>query len=425
MRVLFCNIGWMKYYEGVTDDDQILFGGSYVEEFKEGAEQYNFLDINGYYYGFVETKSNRGNRNKLHIEKIEGIDSSASEANNVLVIWMAKDPTSKHTKMIGWYKDATVYRVYQEKNIAFYNIKAKAENCLLIPVSKRNRIIYRAKEIGLGKGPGMAEIWYAQEPEAVEIAKEHIKYVLNYSGPIQNKYLKKEEIEASASENISEEEHYEKANAYLENEDYRNAIKHYNSIIQINPRDVNALYDKGFSLYRLSSYDEAISLFKKVTDLQHDADDAYFLMGEIYYNFDSINDSLDCYNKAIEISPDNEEYSIGLINCYLYKGDFKSALEASNNIINKNKDSIGGYIAKATVLERTGEYPKSIEAYDKCIRISMDSDEIAFFFYKKAQLYFNLRKQKEALESITKALEVHPEDGYYKALKEQIIEVKS
>lgn len=424
MKVLFCNIGWMKYYEGVTDEDPILFGGSYNEKFKDGVEQYNFVDINGYCYGFVETKSTKGKSNELHIEKIEGISNLASEAEGVLVIWMAKDPYEKHTKIVGWYKDATVYRVYQEKNIALYsiyNVKAKSENCVLLPENKRNRIVFRAKEIGIGKGPGMSEVWYARDPEARDIVKEYINYVLNYKGPIENTYFKKEEIEAISPDNVSEELHYVKGNDYVEKEDYRNAIKHYNSVIKMNHQHVDALYDKGFSLFRLNAYDAALSQFKKVLDLQHNADDAYFLMGEIYYIFDMVNESMDCYKKAIGISPDKEEYMISLIKCYLYKGDLEGALKESNRIINKNKDSIKGYEYKAIVFERLGRYEDSIAMYDKCIKISMDSDEIGYFFYKKAEMYYNIRKRKDALSSITKALEVHPENEHYKELKKSIL----
>lgn len=415
----------MKYYEGVTEEDKIKFGGSYVKEFNEGAEQYNFVDVNGFCYGYVSSKSTKGKANELHIEKIEGINDLSPEAEKVLVIWIARDPNAKHTKIIGWYKDATVYRTYQEKNIAFYNIKAKAENCVLLPVKKRNRIVYRATEIGPGKGPGMAEIWYAQDPLAKDIVKEHIDYIMNYDGPIQNKYLKNEEVDAISTDVISENEHHKKGDYYFENEDYRNAIKHYNAVIKLNQDNINAIYDKGMSLLRLRAYDEALKLFEKVTNIQTDeADDAYYWMGEIYFAFEKINKSQHCYNKAIKINPDIEDYRVGLINCYLYKGDSEAALAESSRIISKNKDSIVGYIEKANVLEQMGKYAEAIVAYDKCIRISMDSREIGNFFYKKAEMYFYLRKQEEALDSITKALEIDPEDGYYKVLKEQIIEMK-
>ncbi|SQC01502.1 hypothetical protein [Clostridium tetanomorphum] len=42
MKILFCNIGWMKRYKGVTGDDNITLSGEYVDKNHKGAEQYNF-----------------------------------------------------------------------------------------------------------------------------------------------------------------------------------------------------------------------------------------------------------------------------------------------------------------------------------------------------------------------------------------------
>lgn len=72
MRVLFCNIAWMKYYNGITDDDKPANGGSWVKENENATECLNFAPCNdGTYCGYVSTKSNRGNVNQLHIERLD------------------------------------------------------------------------------------------------------------------------------------------------------------------------------------------------------------------------------------------------------------------------------------------------------------------------------------------------------------------
>ena len=71
MRIVFCNIGWMKGYRGVKKEDPITLGGAYVDKSHQGAEQYNFLNTDGHYYGYVCTKSNGSKENELHIEKID------------------------------------------------------------------------------------------------------------------------------------------------------------------------------------------------------------------------------------------------------------------------------------------------------------------------------------------------------------------
>ena len=39
--VVFCNIAWMKNYQGITDEDQPYNGGSFVKENNDAMEQTN------------------------------------------------------------------------------------------------------------------------------------------------------------------------------------------------------------------------------------------------------------------------------------------------------------------------------------------------------------------------------------------------
>ena len=53
MTILFCNIGWMKHYEG-TDGEIPQRGGAYNDE-SVGHEVLNFCNVRGRLYGYVRT----------------------------------------------------------------------------------------------------------------------------------------------------------------------------------------------------------------------------------------------------------------------------------------------------------------------------------------------------------------------------------
>ena len=100
MRILFCKIGWMKYYKGVSEKDPIYNGGAFVRENGNGGEAYNFeavsTEADGVNcYGFFETKFKNGyksaNRvnNQLHIERIDTCAKNLNELDDVLVVWCA------------------------------------------------------------------------------------------------------------------------------------------------------------------------------------------------------------------------------------------------------------------------------------------------------------------------------------------------
>lgn len=421
MRALFCNIGWMKYYQGENEEDHITSGGSFVNLYHDGGEQYNFLEINGYYYGYVEIKSHNGTANQIHIEKLKGIKNNDSKADNVLVIWVAKKPKDNTgAKVVGWYKNATVFRQNQDENIAFYNIKAKVEDCILLPVNERTYPIYRASKIGNGKGFGQSNIWYADKPEAKRIVNGCVNYILGYCGPKQNVYISHSDIEELSSEQLTEQEHMDKGNDLLNKEDLLESVKHYNSVLKLNPTNTDALYNKSFALYDLHLYDHALVLLKKVTDIEKNADDAYETMGEIYYILERINESKECYDKAIELKPNHKPYLIGEMRVLEYLNYYDKALEICNKIIEIDSNSFDGYFYKAGIFDYLGRYKEAINNYDKCLKLKIDKKNSADINYYMALVYKHMRDYDKALECIQKAISINTSKPCYFELKDQV-----
>ena len=123
MRILFANIGWMVHYRGNNAKDQIKGGGSYRDDDKH--EAFNFLSINGKCYGYVQPVRWGG----INIERIEK-GCKDDKLSNVLVVWIATHPSAGGTYIVGWYKNANVFKSFQDsknpqRNKYDYNIVAK------------------------------------------------------------------------------------------------------------------------------------------------------------------------------------------------------------------------------------------------------------------------------------------------------------
>lgn len=213
MRILFCNIAWMKEYCGNQDgQDNPVNGGSYVDQTGDAHEKYNFLpielddnetEINDFYcLGFFETKSHNGNDvNQMHIEKINGCELCKNEeiVEDVLVIYCAKHPAHKFTTVVGWYKHATVFRYYQSvdfgnDDIQSYNALAKSKDCVLLPTAARSKKLdwqVPRKANGWAYGFGRANVWYASEED--DRLKEYLRALVNrineYEGENWIKYI--------------------------------------------------------------------------------------------------------------------------------------------------------------------------------------------------------------------------------------------
>ena len=167
MAMLFCNIGWMENYRGQTADDQIRGGGEYVKRVGMGHEVCNFAPNpdDGYLYGYVQPVAKT-----IDLKRLDKNNNGIS-VSGVTVVWVAthhSDNKSLGTKIVGWYRNATVFATFQtfdnvpelqkENGISSYIIKAPAEQAVLLPIDARVMVVPRAQDI---KGfLGQSNVWY-------------------------------------------------------------------------------------------------------------------------------------------------------------------------------------------------------------------------------------------------------------------------
>ncbi len=219
MNILFCNIAWMKHYEGITEEDKPRDGGSYVTENGNAYESNNFKNYNGKCYGYVRVDGSI-NLQKYYCDATK----NTPYLDDVLIVWCAK---SEHqgTVIIGWYKHARVYRDEQNLYIngedLYYRFEANADDCILLPEEERIYPIGRAKKVGKGKGFGQSNVWYANaEIAQKEVVPEVIKYIEEFE-------TRHTELEDGYDEISDEVLHYEgsvttvKVNRYERNQEAR------------------------------------------------------------------------------------------------------------------------------------------------------------------------------------------------------------
>lgn len=176
--LLFCRVAWMEEYNG---PGLMNGGGKIVQEFKTGAEMYNFKPWKEVYYGYTS-----GSMGKIKVERL-GAEEGSKHVKGITVVWFAKEPKGSGQKVVGWYHNATVYHELHERPFPSedtswgrnpYNVEAQAHNAILIPESDRKM------EIPCGKGAaGQANVAYFDDPSNKEHAlfrKKIIEYINRY-----------------------------------------------------------------------------------------------------------------------------------------------------------------------------------------------------------------------------------------------------
>jgi len=170
--VLFCRIGWMPEYCGL---DEAISGAGAGREIQHEWESYNFKAYRGHVYGYVAAPSR-----SIDIGRLGGSGDSVS---GVLVVWVSLHPTAGRQRIVGWYRNATVYRALQDSpsgrscsdsagnSVQYHVVASEADAHRLLP-AERTFIIPQKRGFF-----GRAETSYMASEAAASLVRKVWAYV--------------------------------------------------------------------------------------------------------------------------------------------------------------------------------------------------------------------------------------------------------
>jgi hypothetical protein len=222
----------MRWYRGPQPDDEKPIGGGEYNKTDVGNEAFNFLPLGKKMLGYFQPQLQPADRRKahpssIHLEKIQpGVKGNA--LNNVLVVFVARNPISGGQYIVGWYPDATVHRLVQdssaeERNKFGYFVETAKDNAVLAPADRRSFSVPGGKG-----GFGQANICYLFEGSGSRKQAYWIAEAVSYVSSYQH--------EDAAQHPMSESDHeiseligtpIERAAGYQSNPRIRRAIEDY------------------------------------------------------------------------------------------------------------------------------------------------------------------------------------------------------
>lgn len=278
----------------------------------------------------------------------------------------------------------------------------------------------------------------AQEPDRI-IQQQHIE-AINKSILVNNKGLEytknKQYTEALKCFDTAIELNPNYANAYSNRGNaYQSINKHdlalsdFNKTLAINPQHENTLYNRGLLLMKMEQFETAIKDFTEVIRLNSKASDAHVMRGNCSQTIKNYNMAIDDYSKAIEIKPDS---SIAYLNRGIVykligeinkgKDDILKAYELDPKFVisqiidqsyqddKSNTENLINEEFFSEVKERT--YDKEIAAYTEAIKIDSKS---APAFIGRGYCYFKKGLYDKAIADYDVALSLEPNNiGVYK-----------
>ncbi len=184
-----------------------------------------------------------------------------------------------------------------------------------------------------------------------------------------------------------------KTTLLLREKDLDSGLKHFQSELQKNQNDVDALYGIAVIQDRLGRTDESIANFHKALSLAPDDEDISRDLGIAYFKVGRTSEAIEILRKAITITEDDLDAVLYLGRSYELQGDNITALNLYKKIEKKNIDDADVYYSIAMAYGKTnnpGDSHYNFGIYFKK-KNKMDS---ALFHFKEALKYFPKYSEK-------------------------------
>lgn len=206
--------------------------------------------------------------------------------------------------------------------------------------------------------------------------------------------------------------HYRNGKKYFENGNYDEAAKYFAFAIDDNPNRAEYYIDYGMTLIGLSRYDEAIEEFdriimdKKIAMVLGNNKRALRGKGIAYFNMLNFREAIKQFDDALNISV-LSELDMDIL---YYKGKalmssaaYKEAAEIYTDIISRFGEEAHILADRAYTYQRTGEYEKGLDDYDKAIALEANNYE---YYFRKFHLLREIGRDAEANELLSQASQI-------------------
>lgn len=125
---------------------------------------------------------------------------------------------------------------------------------------------------------------------------------------------------------------YLKADVYLDNEKYQDAIVCYNAILSNQETDI-AYNNRGLAYWSIKQYEKALSDYKRAVELNFYNAVSYRGAGEMCLKLDLAHEAVSYFEKAIKIKPDYVDALVGLGVAFYQDEQWEKSYEILLNVI--------------------------------------------------------------------------------------------
>lgn len=165
--------------------------------------------------------------------------------------------------------------------------------------------------------------------------------------------------------------YFSRALAYEELGDHEQAIRDFNEVIKLDPKDQEnrqTYLRRGLANYKLRKYAQAIEDFDRTIELRPKDKQAYRRRGKAFDALSKYNLAIRDYDRAIEIDPKYAEAYFARGNAYMDLEDYRQAVRDYDKAIELDPDA-AHYHNRGLAYHKLGNDLQAIEDYKTAARL--------------------------------------------------------
>jgi tetratricopeptide (TPR) repeat protein len=193
--------------------------------------------------------------------------------------------------------------------------------------------------------------------------------------------------------------------AYLRLRKFKEAIEVLEKVLELSrPEDV--IYEAiGHCYHKIGNFAQARFNYRKASHLNPDDSKLYYKMALTYINEEQWESAIKQLESAMRIHKMLPEYNLAMGECKMQLKQYKEAIQSFGNVVRTRPKSVAGWEALIRCLYKAEFFEEAMEQSIAALKIT--EGKVLFIYYLSACL-FALKKSKEAILQLEKALQQSP-----------------
>jgi len=156
----------------------------------------------------------------------------------------------------------------------------------------------------------------------------------------------------------------------LNDGNYAEALKEFESVIATNPQSAAAWNYKSFSLFKLGRYNESIQASDKAIALDQNYTEAWTTKGYALNLLERYNEAIPAFDHAIDLNPNSPDPWIGRGISYFSFQNYSEAIVSFDRAIIMVPTDKNAWNYKGKSLQALNKYSDAVAAYDSSLKIN-------------------------------------------------------